>query len=150
MKQFKFKLDPVLRYRTYRLRTELMNLAWAKQELAETQRAIQQIHERKRNVSLALDAEQSRGMAAGRYQVYKAYVDGLDTELVEKQEQQAKSAQQVSERHGLVEAERIKKESLEHLRAERKKAYLQMLERAEQKASDELVGLRFQGPSVLE
>jgi flagellar FliJ protein len=150
MKQFKFKLDPVLRYRTYRLRTELMNLARAKQELAETQRAIQQIHERKRNVSLALDAEQSRGMAAGRYQVYKAYVDGLDTELVEKQEQQAKSAQQVSERHGLVEAERIKKESLEHLRAERKKAYLQMLERAEQKASDELVGLRFQGPRVLE
>jgi len=143
MKQFRFKLAPVLRYRAYKMRIELMKLARAKQELFSAQETIRGIRERKLAVSETLVTEQSRGMDGGRYHLYRAYLDGLNKELADSEKRRLAIAQHVSERHQAVEAERIRKETLERLKEERKKDYVRSAERMEQKEADELVGLRF-------
>ena len=126
-----------------------MNLAKVKQELYEAQNAIRQVGETKRNVLCALASEQDRGMEVRRYHIYRAYLDGLDKALVDLEEQRLEIARRVSERHDMVEAERIKKETLEYLREDRRNTYVRTLERTEQKEADELIGLRFHNPRVL-
>jgi len=149
MKPFKFKLDPVLRYRAYKMRIELMKLARAQKELLDAQEAIRRINERKRNAGVTLSAEQDRGMDGRKYHLHRAYLDGLDKELVDAEAKRLELAGHVSERQGVVKAERVKKETLAHLKDQKKQAHIRSVDRMEQKEADELVGLRFRNGVLL-
>ena len=149
MKPFKFKLDPVLRYRAYKMRIELMKLARAKKELLDAQEAIRRISERKRTAGVTLRAEQDRGMDGRKYRLHRAYLDGLDKELVDAEAKRFELAGHVSERQGAMETERVKKETLAHLKDQKKQAHIRNVDRMEQKEADELVGLRFRNGVML-
>ena len=149
MKPFKFKLDPVLRYQAYKLRIELMKLARAQKELLDAQEAIRRINGRKRTAGVTLSAEQDRGMDGRKYQLHRAYLDGLNQELVNAEAKRLELAEHVSERRCAVEAERVKKETLAHLKDQKKQAHMRNVDRMEQKEADELVGLRFRNGVLL-
>ena len=149
MKPFKFKLDPVLRYRAYKMRIELMKLAHAQKELLDAHEVIRRINERKRTAGLTLSAEQDRGMDGRKYQLYRAYLDGLNQELANAEAKRLELAEHVSQRRGAVESERMKKETLAHLKDQKKQAHIRNVDRMEQKEADELVGLRFRNGVLL-
>jgi flagellar export protein FliJ len=68
----------------------------------------------------------------------------LDERIVAAENHYSKMSQLVDEKRDIVERERIKKETLERLREKRKLDYSRMVERMEQKETDEVLTLRFQ------
>ena len=59
MKRFKFRLDPVLRYRQYRERLAMMELARARQALVLSEKKIQQVQQIRKGVITDLNARQT-------------------------------------------------------------------------------------------
>ena len=144
MKRFDFKLASVLRYRAYRTQVAEMKLAEAKQEQLAAIRQIDGFREEKRSASRELKRQEVNGMSGERLRMYRSYLDGLDDREAGEERRLREITELVEERRHAAESERIGKETLEHLQERQRKAHFQVLERAEQKAIDEVLTLRFQ------
>jgi flagellar FliJ protein len=142
MKKFKFRLDPVLRYRQYREELALMELAKARQALVLSKKKIQQIQEARKGVMTDLDARQTEGLEVNRYRIYTAYLQGLGEKIESENEHLVQIGRMVKEKHETAEAERISKDTLQRVRETQYTHYLQGHDRTEQKAADELIALR--------
>ncbi len=142
MKRFKFRLDPVVRYRQHLYRMALADVAKAKHSLIETTNRIRQIkHSRKAAVN-ELECEQDKGIGINRHRTYSAYMDGLDQQIESERNILAENSKTVKERQTAAETKRIGKETFERLKQTEHTKYLETVNRAEQKATDELVGLK--------
>jgi flagellar FliJ protein len=142
MKKFKFKLDPVLRYRRYREELALMELAKARQALVLSKKKIQQIQQARKGVMTDLDARQTEGLEVNRYRIYTAYLQGLGEKIESENEHLVEIGRMVKEKHETAEAARISKDTLQRVRETQYFHYLQGRDRTEQKAADELIALR--------
>ncbi len=143
MKRFRFRLNPVIRYRQYREQIALMELAKAKRERIHIEEKIQGMYETKREVLRDLAFSQTRGIKAGRHRIYSAYLEGLGDQIETENDRLVEIGQTISHRHEVAEGERIKKETLELLRENERKKHLEMFEVVQQKEADEVVALRY-------
>jgi flagellar export protein FliJ len=91
-----------------------------------------------------LKRQEAKGMSGEKLRIYRAYLDGLDDREARQEKRLEEVTRLVEERRHAAESERIGKEALEHLQEKQKKMHIQMVERAEQKAIDEVLTLRFQ------
>lgn len=142
MKKFKFRLDPVLRYRRYLERLALMELAKAKTAVVETKTEIAKREALKKAAAAALGLRETEGMSVHEHRIYAAYLRGLDDQIEEATVRLTKLAEDVRKKHEAVEAHRVKKETLETIRNKEHNDHLEKFYRAQQKESDELFGLR--------
>ena len=116
MKRFKFRLDPIIRYRQYLERLALMELAKAREELTETEKRIRKIQQTTRDVTRELSSLQAEGIGVDRYRIYADYLQGLKDKIECEDERLVEIGKAVREQHKAVEVERIKKETLEWIR----------------------------------
>jgi len=142
MKRFKFRLDPVLRYRRYRQELALMELARARQALVLSEKKIQQIQQTREGVMMDLDARQAERLEVNRYRIYTAYLKGLGAKIESEKEHLVEMGREVRDKYETAEASRISEETLQWVRQTQYTDYLQSSDRAEQKAADELIALR--------
>jgi len=142
MKQFKFRLDPVLRYRQYQEELALMELARAKQALVLSEKKIQQIQQTRKGVMTDLDARQAERLEVSQYRIYIAYLKGLGEKIESENEHLAEIDREVRDKYETAEAKRISKETLQRVRQTQYTDYLQRSDRAVQKAAEELIALR--------
>jgi flagellar FliJ protein len=142
MKKFKFRLDPVLRYRQYREELALMELAKARQALVLSKKKIQQIQQARKGVMTDLNARQTEGLEVNRFRIYTAYLQGLGEKIESENEHLVEVGRMVKEKHETAEAERISKDTLQRVRETQYTHYLQGRDRTEQKTADELIALR--------
>ena len=142
MKRFKFRLDPVVRYREYRERIAQIDLARETQALIETRNRISEIEETRRSAASDLDAEQKEGIEVDRYQVFAAYLQGLRDEIDSESGRLIEIGKKLREKQRVVKAEMIKKKTLEWIKQNEYTKYLECMNRLEQKAADDLIGLR--------
>ena len=142
MKKFKFRLDPVLRYRQYREELALMELAKARQALVLSKKKIQQIQQARKGVMTDLDARQTEGLEVNRYRIYTAYLQGLGEKIASENEHLVEIGRMVKEKHETAEAERISKDTLQRVRETQYTHYLHGRDRTEQKTADDLIALR--------
>ena len=142
MKKFKFKLDPVLRYRRYREELALMELAKARQALVLSKKKIQQIQQARKGVMTDLDARQTEGLEVNRYRIYTAYLQGLGEKIESENEHLVQIGRMVKEKHETSEAARVSKDTLQRVRETQYTHSLQGRDRTEQKTADELIALR--------
>ena len=141
MKRFKFRLDPVIRYREYRERIAQIELARETQALIETKNRISEIEQTRRYAASELDGEQTEGIEVDRYRVFTAYLRGLRHEIESESERLIEIGKRIRKKQEAVKAETIKKKTVEWLKETEYSKYLEWVNRAEQKAADELVGL---------
>ena len=141
MKRFKFRLDPIIRYRQYLERLALMELAKAREELTETEKRIRKIQQTTRDVTRELSSLQAEGIAVDRYRIYADYLQGLKDRIECEDERLVEIGKAVREKHKAVEVERIKKETLEWIRQNEYAKHSRMIDREQQKAAEELVSL---------
>ncbi len=142
MKRFRFRLEPVIRYRQYLERLALIELARAKQDLSQTKKKIQEMQQNRKDAATELDSRQAEGMKANRYRIHTDYLQGLSDRIESENERLVGIGRTIKERHQAAETERIKKETLEWVRQSEYTKHVQRINRAEQKAADELVSLR--------
>ncbi|NVL91056.1 MAG: flagellar export protein FliJ [Desulfobacterales bacterium] len=141
MKRFKFRLDPVIRYRQYLERIAQINLAKEKQALIETRNRISGIEQTKRHAAGELEREQEQGIEVDRHRIFTDYLRGLGEDIEFESERLIEIGKRVRERQEAVKAETIKKKTLEWLKEAEYNKYLALIDRAEYKESDELIGL---------
>jgi len=141
MKRFKFRLDPVIRYRQYLERIAQINLAKEKQALIETRNRISGIEQTKRHAAGELEREQEQGIEVDRHRIFTDYLRGLGEDIEFESERLIKIGKRVREKQEAVKAETIKKKTLEWIKETEYSKYLELINRAEYKEADELVGL---------
>jgi len=141
MKRFKFRLDPVLRYRRYREELALMELARARQALVLSEKKLEQIQQTRQGVMMDLDARQAERLEVNRYRIYRAYLKGLGAKIESEKEHLADIGREVRDKYETAEANRISRETLQWVRQTQYTDYLQISDRAEQKGAEELIAL---------
>jgi flagellar FliJ protein len=142
VKNFKFRLDPVLRYRRYLERLALMELAKAKTAIALTTSEIAKREALKKEAAAGLGLRETEGMSVREHRIYAAYLRGLDDQIEGAKVRLAKLVEDVRKKHEAAEAHRVKKETLEAIRNKEHNDHLEKFYRAQQKEADELFGLR--------
>ena len=142
MKRFRFRLDPVIRYREYRERIAQIGLAREAQALIESKNRISEMEHTMRHTAGELDSEQKQGIEADRHRVFTTYLQGLRDEIESESERLVEIGKRIREKQEAVKAETIKKKTLEWIKQTRYSKYLEWINRAEQKAADELTGLK--------
>ena len=149
MKAFTFRLDPVIRYRAHLERIALMELAKAKQFFVETKRKIQDLKRDRSGAIADLRAEEIRGIDICRHRIFMNFLRGLSAQISAENDRLIDIAATVKEKQEIFDKERIKKESLVLLRQKEHSKYIQEIDRAEQKAADELMSLRWKNDDVI-
>jgi flagellar FliJ protein len=142
MKRFKFRLDPVIRYREYRERIAKIGLARETQAFIESKNRISEMEQTRQCTASELDSEQKQGIAVDRHRVFTAYLQGLRDEIESETERLVEIGKRITEKREAVKAETIKKKTLEWIKQTKYSKYLEWINRAEQKAADELIGLK--------
>jgi flagellar FliJ protein len=142
MKRFKFRLDPVIRYREYRERIVQIALARETQALVESKDRISEMEQVRRYTASELDSEQEQGIEVDRYRVFTAYLQGLRDEIKSESEHLVEIGKRIREKQEAVKVETIKKKTLELIKQTKYSKYSEWINRAEQKAADELIGLK--------
>ncbi len=142
MKRFKFRLDPVIRYRQYLEKMALMELAKAKAAVVQTKQRIRDLEQAKKDMAVDLRIQEGQGMSVRRFRVYEAYLHGLDDQIDVQTGRLPKLEQAVMQKYKAAEAQRVKKETLELAREKQHGKYMEQVALAEQKSVDELISLR--------
>ena len=142
MKRFEFKLDPVIRYRRYLERIALIDLAKSKEALVQTKKRIQETEQARKDSEKDLGSRETQGIGVGKHRIYTAYLQGLSDRIVSEDGRLVEIGKTIREKHQAVETQRIKRETLELIRQKEYDRYLRWIDKAEQKAADELVSLR--------
>ena len=142
MKRFKFRLDPVIRYREYRERIAQIGLARETQALVESENRISEIEQARRYTASELDIEQKQGIEVDRHLVFTAYLQGLRDEIESERERLVEIDKRIREKQEAAKVETMKKKTLEWIKQIQYSKHLKWINRAEQKAADELIGLK--------
>lgn len=143
MKQFRFRLEPVLRYRKHVEQMALMELARAKRSLFETTQRITSLRCIQHDAAMTLRNEESQGIDVARHRIFSAYLQGLNERIATQNDRLIEIQALIREKQKIFEAERIKRESLELLRQKKHARYVEECILAEQKGADELMSLRW-------
>ncbi len=142
MKRFKFRLDPVIRYREYRERIAQIGLARETQALVESKNRISEIEQARRCTVSELDGEQKQGIEVDRHLIFTAYLQGLHDEIESERERLVEIDKRIREKQEAAKVETMKKKTLEWIKQTQYSKHLKWINRAEQKAADELIGLK--------
>lgn len=142
MKRFKFRLDPVIRYREYRERIAQIGLARETQALVESKNRISEIEQARRYTVSELDSEQKQGIEVDRHLTFTAYLQGLRDEIESEREHLVEIDKRIREKQEAAKVETMKKKTLEWIKQIQYSKHLKWINRAEQKAADELIGLK--------
>ena len=142
MKRFKFRLDPVIRYREYRERIAQIGLARETQALVESKNRIYEIEQARRYTVSELDSEQKQGIEVDRHLIFTAYLQGLRDEIESERERLVEIDKRIREKQEAAKVETMKKKTLEWIKQIQYSKHLKWINRAEQKAADELIGLK--------
>ena len=142
MKQFRFKLDPVLKYRRYREEKARLDLAEARMVCRDIRCRIQDVCREKEQMYGQLKQESRDGIAAGRYLACRNFVRRLDRDLETARTELEKQEEKVHALRARLKQQYIEKESLENLKSSHAGMHKKQVETDLQKSSDELVLLR--------
>ncbi len=148
MKQFQFKLDPVLKYRRYQEEQARMNLAEARLVCREIRSRMEDVCREKARMHTQLKQESRNGIKAGRYLDCRNFVSRLDRDLEDARKELRKQEKKVQILISQLKRQYIAKESLESLKSTHAGMYKQQMETELQKSSDELVLIRKGGGGV--
>jgi flagellar FliJ protein len=142
MQRFHFRLDSVLRYRKYLERTAQIRLGIAEQAFINCREKIDSLKRLRKTVSDKLECEGQKGMRVHAYQIYKLYIEKIDSDITFEQQRLQELIVSRERKREELKSTSIKKKSLARLKDieyTRNKEYSTLLE---QKAIDELILLR--------
>lgn len=142
MKQFRFKLDPVLKYRIHREKKVRMELAEARMVCRDIRSGIEDVCRDKKQMHEQLKQESRNGIVAGRYLACQNFVRRLGRELETARTELEKQEKKVHELRSRLKQQHIAKESLESLKSTHVGMHKKQVETEFQKSSDEMVLLR--------
>ncbi len=142
MKRFRFRLEPLLRYRGFRERQAQQKLFQAQTDLADSERRILKGNEAFAESAKSLDEKTSAGIPITEYRLHRGYLTGIEMALDMERRRRSK-LQQVTEKRQQELAQKSKeKKLLENLKDRKKEVYYQDITQYLQKEIDDMVTVR--------
>ena len=86
MKKFRFRLDSILRYRKYLERTAQIKLGTAEQAFINCREKIDSLRALRKTFFNDLEHEEKKGMSAYAYQIYRLYIEKIDSDIESEQQ----------------------------------------------------------------
>ncbi len=139
MKPFTFRLDKILDYRGYLMRRAQIDLSVVRNECKRIEEEIERLSQKKVATAAECIDEGVNGMDVARYQIYQAFLQGLDDGLENAHTGLIEGEKQVLAKKAVLKNKSIKKKALEMLKEMQHKKYKETSIREEQKTLDEIV-----------
>ena len=139
MKPFTFRLDKILDYRGYLMRRAHIDLSVVRNECKRLEEEIERLSQKKVATAAECIDEGVNGMDVARYQIYQAFLQGLDDGLENAHTGLIEGEKQVLAKKAVLKNKSIKKKALEMLKEMQHKKYKETSIRKEQKTLDEIV-----------
>lgn len=139
MKSFAFRLDRILAYRKHLEKRAQADLVKAEARYKQMQREAQTLDQKRRQIAQKCIDEEFKGINAARYQIYQTFMRKLERDLEKIHLSLKEKRKQISAQKERVKRESMKKKTLESLKELQHQRHMQLSEREEQKAIDEIV-----------
>jgi len=139
MKPFVFRLESVLRYRTFKEKKALAALVAARQGHADIEKKIGSLFYQRQKSAGLRSSRGREGVVAGTYQAYTSFLQKLDRDLLAEKEALDRAAQLVRARESELVVETRKRKTLESLRETQLERHRADIEKKTQQMLDELI-----------
>ena len=145
MRRFRFRLDPVVRYRKYLEQRAQIELAAAQQAVMESEKRIDSSNELRKASFSELEDEVKKGTNARTYLAYRFFIEKIERDIESEQQRLKKSIMKREEKREMLSAASTQRKSLERLKEIRWLRHKEESGLIDQKAIDELMILRRKG-----
>jgi len=142
MKKFKFRLDPLLRYRSFQEHQKKLAVAAARYEVMACEAAIENTVLLARTTSETLDSAMANGMDATRFEWFKHYLEGLSSSRGAAEARRIELMKTLTQRQLELTEKSVARKVVENLKARKKEDYYREALKTEQKVLDDMVILR--------
>ncbi len=142
MKRFKFRLDPLLRYREHLLEQAQQEVARIRVDLLTCDERIALFERDYAATSQELDQEVSGGMDVKRYQHYTRYLEGIESNLEVENLHRKQLTALLAEKQKHLHQCSVDKKVLENLKNRRRDDYYRDLMQTAHKEADDAVLVR--------
>jgi flagellar FliJ protein len=142
MKKFKFKLDPLLRYRSFQEHQKKLAVAAARFEVMTCEASIEDLVLMAQTTAESLESAVSNGMDATRFEWFKHYLEGLSSSRVSAETQRIELIKALTLRQRELTEKSVARKVVENLKARKREDYYREALKAEQKVLDDMVILR--------
>lgn len=142
MKRFTFRLEALLKYRTF-LEQQAMQEMVAVQQLLEE--SIQKLNALTGERDLALvrfDTEAAQGISGERFRLHTDFIADAELRIKEEEERKKRIVYRLEEKREALRQAQIRKQVLENYKERQKTEYLAEIAQEIQKETDDLIAVR--------
>lgn len=142
MKRFVFRMESLLRYRSFQVQQALQALMAVQKLLEQCQEDIRLLGQERQTALFLMEKETEEGISGERFRLHTDFIADLEIRLVKLEERKKRILYQLKEKQRLLDQARMAEKALENLKTRRKEEYLQEMNLQEQKETDDMVSIR--------
>jgi len=142
VKKYTFKLESVFRYRKFLEKIAKIKVSSARYEVVKCKDQIEMLKKQHNEIVKALTDQLSSGVDSDQYQNYTKYISGIDSMMEFKNNNLLNFIKKMVEKQKELEAQSIKKKTIQTLKENRKIQYYKDLSEKIQKEADDAILLR--------
>ena len=142
MKKFKFRLEPLMRYREFLERQKKLEVAKARSDVLSCEQSIEQAHAAFLETVNLLEDDLGKGMDAVRFLQVQNYLSGLESFEKMERKRRGKLLGVLSQRQKELAKKSVEKKAIEKLKLRQKEEYYTLMSKEEQKSLDDIIILR--------
>lgn len=142
MKQFKFRLEPLRRYREFLERQQQLTVAKAHSDVLSCERSIEQTRSAFSETAILLEDDLGKGMEAARFLQVTSYLAGLESFRKTEEKRRSKLIGVLTQHRKELSKKSVEKKVIEKLNLRQKEEYYEAIRKEEQKSLDDIVILR--------
>ena len=142
MKRFRYRLEPILKYRKHMERTAQLETAKASSAVSECRHTIDMLNLDYHQHALELEKKMTSGIDAEHYLVYRSYMNGMEAAIDGEEERHKQLKKILRKKQDVLKERSISKKVISNLKDRRKKKYYEDMLKSEQKETDDAIIVR--------
>jgi flagellar protein FliJ len=148
MKKFKFRLEPVMRYREFLERQKQLEVAKARSDVVTCEASIERTRSAFIETVGELEKEAGLGMDAARFLQFRGYMSGLEAFEASEIKRRSKLLGVLVERQKELTKKSVEKKVMEKLKVRYREEYYTAMFKEEQKGLDDMIVIRGTGNDI--
>jgi flagellar FliJ protein len=142
MRLFKFRLEPLLRYRKHLAEQAQLKVAKIRSDILTSGDRIVRLEKSYAHTTEELDQKVGSGISAKQYQQFTHYLAGIESNIESENMQKRELLKRLEEKQKELKQRTMDKKALESLKNKRREDYYRQMLKLDQKESDDMVIVR--------
>ena len=142
MRLFKFRLEPLLRFREHLAEQAQLTVAKIRSDILVFEDRIASLEKSYARTTEELDQKVGSGIGAKQYKQFTHFLAGIESNIESENMQRKELLKRLEEKQKELKQRMTDKKALENLKSRRREDYYQEMLKLDQKESDDMVILR--------